>query len=177
VLVFGVTGAPETAGEVEEIVDVMREAGKAVPNLHLVVIGRGAIPAQPLLANALEKSSVGLVVRGILPAEEVAQEFARADVLLFVRGVVTLRRGSAVAGIACGVPIVGYRNGAVGSFLEEAGIEWSPWRDQAALARGLVRVLSDPQHRAELRERNLKLHESLFSWRRIAARYQEVLAE
>jgi glycosyltransferase involved in cell wall biosynthesis len=177
VIVFGVTGAPQAADEVEEIAGAMREASKAMANLRLVVIGRGALEAREQLTNALGKSDIELIVRGVSPAEEVSQEFARADVLLFVRGVITPRRGSAMAGIACGVPIVGYRNGEVGGLLADAGIEWCPWRDRDALARGLVRVLSDPQRWAELRQRNLKLEENYLSWERIADSYSRVLAE
>jgi glycosyltransferase involved in cell wall biosynthesis len=177
VIIFGVTGAPQTAAEVEEIAHVMREASKALANLRLMVIGRGAIEARDLLANALGKCGVELIVRGVLPAEEVAQEFERADVLLFVRGSITPRRSSAIAGIACGIPVVGYQNGEIGGLLKEAGVEWSPWRDRDALIRGLVRVLSDPQRWTELRERNLRLQENYLSWERIADRYQRVLAE
>jgi glycosyltransferase involved in cell wall biosynthesis len=177
VIVFGVTGAPQTTAEVEEIADVMREASRAVGKLRLMVIGRGAVEARDLLANALGKCDVELIVRGVLPAEEVAQEFERADVLLFVRGAITPRRSSAIAGIACGIPVIGYRNGEIGGLLEEAGVEWSPWRDRDALIRGLVRVLSDPQRWTELRERNLRLQENHLSWERIAEHYQRVLAE
>ena len=77
-----------------------------------------------------------IAVRGVVPAEEVADEFARADVLLFVRGAITLQRGSAIAGVACGLPIVGYRVGGSGDALDEAGIEWSPWRDRQSLGPG-----------------------------------------
>ena len=108
---FGVTGAPRTAGEVDEIAAVMNQASQSLPALRLVVIGRGATEARKGIETALAGSGVEIVVRGVVPAEEVADEFARADVLLFVRGAITLQRGSAIAGVACGLPIVGYRVG------------------------------------------------------------------
>ena len=130
VIVFGVTGAPRAAGEVEEIADVMREASKLLPTLRLVMIGRGSIEVQEEIETALAGSGVEIMVRGVVSAEDVADEFARADVLLFVRGAITLQRGSAIAGVASGLPIVGYRVGGSGDALDDAGIEWAPWRDR-----------------------------------------------
>jgi len=175
VIVFGVTGAPRAAGEVEEIAAVMKAASASLPALRLMVIGRGALEVRKEIEGALAGSGVEVVVRGVLPAEEVADELARADALLFVRGAVTLQRGSAIAGISCGVPIVGYRVGTSGDALDEAGIEWAPWRDQNALTRALVRVLSDSARWAELHERSLQAQRNHFSWARIAEQFQTVL--
>ncbi len=174
-IVFGVTGAPRTAGEVEEIADVMREASKSFPALRLVVIGRGSLEVRSNIETALAGSGVEIVVRGVLPAEEVADEFARAHVLLFVRGAITLQRGSAIAGVACGLPIVGYRVGGSDDALDEAGIEWSPWRDRQSLIQALVRVLSDSARWTELHERSLRAQQDHFSWTRIADRFSEAL--
>ena len=175
VIVFGVTGDARAAGEVEEIADVMKEASKSLASLRLVLTGRGSMEVRKEIEAALAGNGVEVVVRGVLPAEEVADEFARADVLLFVRGAITLQRGSAIAGIACGLPIVGYRVGGNGDALDEAGIEWSPWRDRRRLAQGLVRVLSDSARWTELRERNLQAQRDHFSWMRIAEQYGATL--
>jgi glycosyltransferase involved in cell wall biosynthesis len=91
--------------------------------------------------------------------------------LLFVWSYITLQRGGALAGIACGLPIVGYGNGEPSGALAEAGIEWSPWRDRKALAAALVRVLSEPKRWLDLHERNLLVQEKYFSWNRIAELY------
>jgi glycosyltransferase involved in cell wall biosynthesis len=175
VIVFGVTGAPWMAQEVADIVGVIQEANKTLKELRLVVLGRGAMEAREQLANAFGRCDVELIVRGVLPAQEIADEFQRADVLLFVRGPVTLRRGSAIAGIACGVPIVGYRPESISAPLEQAGVEWSSRRDRADLARGLVRVLSDSRRWMELHHRNLEVQKNYFSWSRIAERYRAIL--
>jgi glycosyltransferase involved in cell wall biosynthesis len=177
VIVFGVTGKPNTEHEIEEIASVLREASNALRHLRLVVVGRGSTEAREPLERALGQSKVDLVVRGILPAEDVARQFEAADALLFVRGVVTLQRGSAIAGIACGLPIVGYRSGEINDPLKEAGVEWASWNDRAGLVRGLVRILSDPARWIELHERNLDLQKSTLSWSRIADRYRTALAE
>lgn len=175
VIVFGVTGAPEMRREVEQIVTVMLEASKKLGKMRLVAVGRGSLEAEDLLREALEGSDVEVVVRGVLPALEIAHEFESADVMLFLRGAITPTRGSAIAGIACGVPIVGYRNGEIGRPLMEAGIEWSFQQDRESLARGLVRVLSDPHRWKELHERSLEAQKNCFSWATIAKQFCKVL--
>jgi glycosyltransferase involved in cell wall biosynthesis len=177
VVVYGVRGAPATAGEVSDIAEVAREASKAIPNLCLVVLGRGSSEVREDLASALEGCSIGLEVRGVLPAEEIVRELRRADALLFVRSAVTPQRGGAIAGIACGLPIVGYGASELSGPLAEAGIEWAPWRDQKALARALVFVLTDSERWVELHERNVRVHEKYFSWNRIAELYIAALAD
>jgi glycosyltransferase involved in cell wall biosynthesis len=175
VIVFGVTGAPEMAHEVADIAGIMQEASKTLKKLRLIVVGRGSIEAREQLTNALGTCNVELIVRGVLPAEEIAREFECADVLLFVRGAISLQRGSAIAGIACGIPIVAYRAERISAPLEAAGVEWSFWQDRDALVRGLVRVLSDPERWMELRQLNLDIQKSCFSWSRIAERYRMIL--
>jgi glycosyltransferase involved in cell wall biosynthesis len=175
VIVFGVTGAPTMVREVEEIAAIMREASRILKKLRLIVIGRGSFEAREQLAKALEKCNVELMVRGVLPAEEVAREFESADALLFVRGAIRLQRSSAIAAIACGLPIVGYDGGDISGPLKEAGIEWSTWQDRDGLILGLIRVLNDPERWMELHERNIEAQKNYFSWSRIAERYRMIL--
>jgi len=177
VAVYGVTGAPNMAAEVETITTVMCEAGEAVPGLRLTVFGRGAREAAKSLDGRLREAGIEMVAKGVLPVAEVMNELTAADVLLFVRGAITSQRGSALAGIACGLPLVGFRNGQIRKPLDEAGIEWAPMGDARELARGLVRVLNDPQRSDDLRERNAQVYKKYFSWWRIAERYAEALAE
>jgi glycosyltransferase involved in cell wall biosynthesis len=177
VVIFGVRGRPAVAGEVADIASVAREASKSIPNLRLVVVGRGSSEVREDLAKALAGCAVALEVRGVLPAEEIGREFGRADALLFVWSAITLQRGGALAGIACGLPIVGYGSGEPSGLLAEAGIEWAAWRDRNALAAALVRVLTDPERWMDLHERNVRAQERYFSWDRIAERYLEALEE
>jgi glycosyltransferase involved in cell wall biosynthesis len=177
VIVFGVSDSPEAAApEVNVISAVMLEACDALGKLRLVVAGRGALEAGELFVKAFQGRDIDLVVHGVLPADRIAGEFESADALLFVRGPITTRRGSAMAAIACGVPLVGYRGPEVSSVLEAAGVEWSPLQDRESLARGLIRVLSDSQRWMELHERNLEVQRNHLSWNRIAERFQAVLA-
>lgn len=177
VVVFGVTGAPNMVPEIEVISDVMRSTAQSVPALRLVLCGRGSSDAEKLLAPSLQNQGVDLVAKGILSADAVADELQSADAYLFVRGPINLQRGSALAGIACGVPIVGYRNGKVMRPLDEAGVEWAPLGDRHALAQNLVSVLSDKQKWADLHERNLRLQRNYFGWNRIADEYLKAFSQ
>lgn len=177
VIVFGVTGGSSMAPEIEAIIAIMRDARRSISALRLVVLGRGSSDAETLLASALRENSVEVVAKGILPADKITCELASADAFLFVRGAITSQRGSALASIACGLPIVGYKQGRVDHPLDEAGVEWAPLGDTEALARGLVKVLSDQRRWLELHGRNLRVQERYFSWNRIAEKYLTVLSE
>jgi glycosyltransferase involved in cell wall biosynthesis len=118
---------------------------------------------------------VELEVLGVLPAEGISRELVRADVMLFVRSPITLQRGSAIAGIACGLPVVGFRDKKISGPLKEVGVEWSSWKDWDDLILGLIRVLNDPERWMELHERNIQAQKNYFSWNRIAERYRMIL--
>jgi glycosyltransferase involved in cell wall biosynthesis len=177
VVVFGVTGAPNLVPEVEVISEVMKRTAESIRTLRLVLCGRGSSDAEKLLAPSLQNHAVEVVSKGILSANAVADELHSADAYLFVRGPINLQRGSALAGIACGVPIVGYRNGKVMYPLDEAGIEWAPFGERGALAQNLVAVLSDEQKWAHLHERNLHLQRTYFGWNRIADEYLKAFSQ
>src|SRR5215831_6169526 len=99
VAVYGVTGAPNMAAEVETIAAVMREAGEYVRGLRLSIFGRGASETAKSLDVPLRAAGVEMIAKGVLPAAEVANELTAADAMLFVRGAITPQRGSALAGI------------------------------------------------------------------------------
>jgi glycosyltransferase involved in cell wall biosynthesis len=177
VIVFGITGVPEMGREVDDIAEIIRETSHTFDGVRLVAVGRGSVEAREQLVRGLDKYNVTVEIRGILPAKEVALEFEKADVLLFVRGAITTQRGSVMAGVASGIPIVGYGDRKVIGPLEEAGIEWSPSRACEDFARSLIRVLNNPTHWMELHERNLEAQSKYFTWNRIAERFRNVLAE
>jgi len=175
VIVFGITGIPQLEKEVQVIGETLDATAQALGKIRLVVIGRGAAEAAPLLQNRLASSNVELVDRGILSADDVADEFARADALLFVRGPITLQRGSMIAGIATGTPIVGYADNSKIGPLQEAGIGWADRPDAALLARALIRVLSDSEYWSLLHKRNLEVQRHYLSWNRIAEQFRSAL--
>jgi hypothetical protein len=105
IAVFGITGGDAGRSEMEMIVEAVRFAAKQIGRLRLVVLGRNSESADTELRAALRHAPVAIEVLGVIPAEEVARALCSADVLLFVRGSISTRRGSAIAGIACGLPV------------------------------------------------------------------------
>ena len=106
VAVYAVTAGNEW--EVEQVRYAMSEAKKHFEELELVMIGRGTEVYGSAYVQALRGSGVKVNVRGILPVQEVIRELCASDAQLFPRGGLASRRGGALAGIACGLPIVGY---------------------------------------------------------------------
>lgn len=175
VAVFGVTGGENIPREAREIASAVNHAAARVGQIRLVVLGRNSLESRGELASRLDASRVELQTLGVLPAEEVAQVLSRADVLLFVRGALSTRRGSALAGIACGLPVVGYSGTDTATPLTEAGVVLAKEGDSADLAAALELVLSDASLRAALCARSRAAQEKYFSWKAIAAQYAEAL--
>ena len=175
IAVYSVTGGARTLPEVADIGFAVRKAGQAVGRLRLIVFGRGSREADSALQREFAGTSVEVETLGLLSAEDVSRILARADVLLFVRGQISSRRGSAIAGIACGLPVVGFAGPETGWPITEAGILSVPVGNREALSMGLERVLSDPALRISLAGRSRRAQEQYFSWRAIAARYADAL--
>jgi glycosyltransferase involved in cell wall biosynthesis len=175
VAVFGVTGGVHTAREASDIAYAMKRAAANVPHLRLTVLGRGALEAEPALRQELAGTNVALSVSGVLPATEVRARLADADVLLFVRGPISSRRGSAIAGIVWGLPVVGYRGAETAAPITEAGVLLVGNNDRDALAEALARVLTDPQLYRELSERSLAIAAKYLSWDAIATQFARAL--
>ena len=75
----------------------------------MVLCGCGSRQAEQLPLGGLAGADVRLETFGLLRPEKVSRTLSAADVLLFVRRHISSRRGSAVAGIACGCPSSGIR--------------------------------------------------------------------
>ena len=177
VAIFCVTGAPQASIEIEEIAQAARFAASSSSSLRFVFLGRGTAEANDLITSAFRDIPVELSVLGLLDADEVSDVLANSDVMLCVRGVIFPRRGSAIAGISCGLPIVCYGGPETTFPVTEAGLELVPYRDRDALAKAVSRVLSDDHLREELRIRSLRAHREYFSWEKIAARFVAELSD
>jgi glycosyltransferase involved in cell wall biosynthesis len=175
IAVFAVTDAGDISKEVSDIAFAAKRAAERVPRVRLITLGRGSIESESRFRQALGGSAVEYSALGILPAAEVSQVLAEADVSLFARGPISTQRGSAIASIACGVPLVAYADPCVPRPLTEAGVVGVRCQDAEALAESTARVLSDPQLCCELRERSRRAHEKYFSWEAVAARFLEAL--
>lgn len=108
VAVFGITKGAPGADEIEDIVYAAKQAKSKVARLRLIVIGRGSAEREITLRKRLEGSEIELQVLGLLPAEEIRKTLAGASAMLCVRGYISSRRGNAIAGIVCGLPVAGY---------------------------------------------------------------------
>jgi len=173
VAVYSITGGSRTSIEVADIVAAVKRAGEATEPIRLMVFGRGSQDAELSLRSELAGADVEIEFLGLLSPVEVQQALARADVLLFVRGQISTRRGSAIAGIASGLPIVCYSGSETAWPITEAGILAVPLRDREALAAALETVLSDGPFRRTLAERSRQAHEKYFSWAAITERFAE----
>lgn len=175
VAVYGVTGEPATLAEVRDISHVLKITKARIEKLRLVVFGRGSAEAELALRHELEDSGIETIVLGLLPSEDITRELTNADVLLFVRGGVSSRRGSALAAIACGLPVVGYRSEETGFPVTEAGVVLVALEDRVALAEALIRVLSDDDWREQLRARSRSAQRQYFSWEVIFGSFLDLL--
>lgn len=180
VAIFGVTGGDNILREVGDIAYAVRQAAQALSpkgqKVRLVVLGRGSEEAEPTFRQHLEGAEgIEVSVLGLLPAEKVTEVLSQADVLLFVRGHISSRRGSALAGIACGLPVVAYEGAETGFPITEAGVLLAPQGNREALAEALIRVLTDDTLWHELHQRSLNAQRTYFSWDAIAQRFVEVL--
>lgn len=177
VAIFSITGGHRTSQEVGEISAAVKFASKQTGSLRVVVFGRNSDVGGNSLKAALAGSPVKVTVMGLIPAEEIVQVLGSSDVLLFVRGPISSRRGSAIAGIACGLPVIAQEGSETAPPITDAGVVLVPADDPAALGPALLRVLTDHDYRASLAERSRNAQERYFSWSVIAAQYARALQE
>jgi glycosyltransferase involved in cell wall biosynthesis len=177
VAVFGITGGEAGRMESARIVDAVRFAASRMGRLELRAFGRHADDCASVLREGLRDVPVDVQVKGVLPAEQVVTELSAADVLLFVRGAISTRRGSAIAGIACGLPVIAERGTETSGPIEEAGVLLVSAEKPGEFGDALLQVLTNPEYRAQLAERSRLAQEKYFSWEAIAARYAEELKE
>ena len=98
-----------------------------------------------------------------------------ADACLFVRGAISTRRGSAIAGIACGRPVIAYRGQETAPPITEAGVVLIERGKPKDLGDALLRVSTDLSFREELSARSARAQKMFFSWDAIADRYIEAM--
>jgi glycosyltransferase involved in cell wall biosynthesis len=160
---------------VERIAEAMRYASAKLGSLRLAVLGRNSEIAGNLLREKLSGTRVEVVIHGLLTAEEIVRKLGVSDVLLFAGGPISTRRGSALAGISCGLPVIAAEGWETAPPITEAGVVLLPDGSDSGFGPALVRVLSDSTYRESLRERSRQAHQRYFSWAVIAAQYVSAL--
>jgi len=123
---------------------------------------------------------VELDVTGLLEDTTLLKKFAAVDVLLFLRGTISSRRGSAIAGIACGLPVIALQGSETAPPITTAGVFLLPENLgeetlQAQIGQALVRILSQNDLRLQLIRRSCAMYEQFFAWPAIAKRYAEFI--
>ncbi|HKE35694.1 MAG TPA: hypothetical protein VKB66_10840 [Candidatus Acidoferrum sp.] len=178
--VFSITGGASGTREANEILSAIRFASEKVGKLRLSVFGRHAELQESFLRKGLKNLPVELSVEGLVESALVIEKLSACDVLLFVRGPISTRRSSAIAGIACGLPVVAYSGSETGPPITDAGVVLVPFdQDESSRQRelnvALVRVLSDTAYRVSLSERSRRVYEKHLSWPSIASRLTTLL--
>jgi glycosyltransferase involved in cell wall biosynthesis len=175
VAVFGVTGGVSGPLEIAQITGAVRFAAEKLGKLRLLVFGRHADSVEAALRKDLRNFPVTLRVAGVLPENDVEVLLRSSDLLLFVRGPISSRRGSAIAGIACGLPVIAFAGSETAAPITDAGVVFASGEDKNALGGALVRVLSDRAYHDRLAERSRAAYKNHFSWEAIASRFASVL--
>lgn len=175
VAVFGITGGESGRSEIKNIVEAVRFAASRLSSLRLIVFGRNAQSAEAELRERFRNSAVELHVLGVLPGEDVVRNLSNSDVLLFVRGPISTRRGSAIAGIACGLPVIAFSGSETAPPITDAGVVLVSPSQPDQLNEALIRVLSDPGYRLDLATHSRAAYQSHFAWSSIAARFAAIL--
>ncbi|MFZ0885992.1 MAG: hypothetical protein WAN14_21495 [Candidatus Acidiferrales bacterium] len=175
VVVFCLTGMPYLRDELKDISDATRTAIADGAKFRLLFLGRGTSEAKEEIAHSFRDLPIDVSNLGLLDADQISEIFANSDAMLCVRGRVYLRRGSAIAGIACGLPIIGYQGESRGTPLDEAGLVLVPYRDGRAAGAALSRALQDQRFHRELQEKSLRAQEKYFSWNLIASAFVDFL--
>jgi glycosyltransferase involved in cell wall biosynthesis len=176
IAVFSLSDKPTLAKEVSQIAQAVSIAAKQVGPLEVVVLGRNSESGGEQLRLALADSGAEVRIVGLIPAEEVVRVLGACDAMLFARGPISSRRGSAIAGIACGLPVIAEAGWELASPITEAGVVLVP---ETLVPEGfgpaLVRVLSDPAYRESLEERSRNAQSRYFSWSAIGRQYAQAL--
>lgn len=163
--------------ELQDLAAAARIACERGASFRLVFSGRGTEEARGAIAAAFSGIPVDILILGLLKPEIVAERLGGADAMLSVRGRLYSRRGSAIAGIACGLPILGYAGAAEGTAIAEAGVMLVAYRDGAALGEALARVLAEPALAEEFRRRSIVAYRKYFSWDVISDAFLRALRE
>jgi glycosyltransferase involved in cell wall biosynthesis len=175
VCVFCLSEPTSESRELGDIVTAARAAQDAGAKLRMVFVGRGTDTGAEAITQAFAGLGIETVALGLRGPHDIARTIVASDVLLCVRGPLNLRRGSALAGLATGTPMVAYSGGEEGTTLMEAGVEFAPLYDQAQLGSALARVLTDDALAQRMHEKNIEVEQKYFAWDTVARQYLRAL--
>lgn len=175
VVVFGITGGSRGIQEIGDISFALKAVNSRGVRLRLEAIGRGFENFEEALRESLNGSGIPFKVFGLTSAEEIVRVLANARVMVSVRGPISTRRGTVIAGMAYGLPIVGYRGEETGFPITEAGVSLVEPGDREGLVHALGDVMTDENVWRELRQRSFSATEKYFSWDAITSQFAGVM--
>jgi glycosyltransferase involved in cell wall biosynthesis len=175
VAIFSLSDQPARTQEVSLIAEAVSYAAKQAGPLQLAVMGRNSEVGAEELRAQLSSAPVNVKALGLISGQEVVDQLGAADAMLFPRGSISTRRGSAIAGIACGLPVIAQHGAEVASPITEAGIAFVPENSTQEFGPALARVLTDHTYRKDLAERSRNAQTRYFSWSVIAKQYAQAL--
>jgi glycosyltransferase involved in cell wall biosynthesis len=175
VVVFGVSMTRRR--ELIQIAEVSRWLADAIGRFRLSVVGQGSDQAAVVLRDLLVgRHDIELQTTGVLSEAEVGSRLARANAALFVRdGGISSRRGSALAALAAGLPVVGYMGPETASPLSEAGVVLTRPDDSAAAASALAQIAHNADFAQELRQSSIHCYRRYFAWPAVAEQMERAL--
>jgi glycosyltransferase involved in cell wall biosynthesis len=173
--VFSISGGAAGDQETKNIVSSVGYAAEHLGRLRLVVFGRHAEIRERELLEGFKNLPVELSIDGVIPPDEIFQKLFACDLLLFVRGAISSRRSSAIAGIACGLPVIAFEGSETSRPITEAGVVLASETNPNELSEALLRVLSDDSYRVALVARSRTAYQTYFSWPSIASRFAELI--
>jgi glycosyltransferase involved in cell wall biosynthesis len=175
VVVFCLSDPPNRQQEVHDISHAVRSAAAGGLQPKVVFVGRGTAEASEDIQRAFAGTPVEISNLGLRTAEEISHVLSESDAMLCVRGPLFPRRGSALAGVVNGIPIVAYGGSAERTHIAEAGVQLVPYRDLDALASALLTLLTNRIHWQALHDKSLVASQKYFSWGTIAGKLIETL--
>ncbi len=173
--VFSITGGNQGGVETQKILAAIQNASRVVGKLRLSVFGRHAELREETLRKGLENFPVELSVEGVLGDQQIIDRIRCCDVLLFVRGGISTRRSSAIAGISCAVPMVAFAGSETSWPFLDAGVILVSPSEASELNEALLQLLSSAELRAGLSRANQMIYNEHFAWPVIANRYAALL--
>ena len=177
VVVFCLSESPHGEREVNDVAVATRLVIERGIKLRVTFVGRGTSEAKNSIDAEFAGTGIEVCNRGLCEAGEVSRIFSESDAMIAVRGKLYLRRGSALAGLACGLPMVAYAGAAEETIVREAGIRLVPFRDQTGLGLALRDILTDPELWRQMHEKNLWFQQKYLSWNVIAASFSAFLGQ
>lgn len=173
--VFSITGGEAGARETKLIVESVREASRTLGRLRLSVFGRHAELRETEIRQGLNDCPVDVSVEGVVGPSQVVERLSACDALLFVRGAISSRRSSAIAGIACGLPVIAFAGSETTVPITDAGVMLIRSDHPEQWSAALIQLLSDDPLRKELALRSKAAYQQHFSWPAIARRVAAIL--